>query len=50
MNAYRWSGHPSIGRVIALAQGDSICFDASLGHRGKSVGGKAQALVVIYTP
>lgn len=37
-------------RVITLTQGDSVYFDASLRHRGKSVGGKAQALVVIYTP
>lgn len=37
------------GRVMTLETGDSVYFDSSLPHRGRSVGGKAQSLVVIYS-
>ena len=36
------------GRVMMLSAGDSVYFDSSLPHRGRSVQGNAQALVVIY--
>lgn len=33
-----------------LEQGDSLYFDSNIPHRGRSLGGDAQALVVIYQP
>ena len=37
------------GKVLKLETGDSVYFDSSLPHRGRSIGGAdAQALVVIY--
>ena len=39
------------GKTLKLETGDSIYFDSSLPHRGKSIGGSnAQALVVIHGP
>jgi transcriptional regulator with XRE-family HTH domain len=38
------------GVAHRLETGDSIYFDSSLPHRGRSVDRKAQALVVIYGP
>ena len=37
------------GREVALSPGDSVYFDSSLPHRGRSVDGTAQALVIIYS-
>ncbi len=38
-------------KMLRLETGDSVYFDSSLPHRGRSIGdGNAQALVVIYSP
>ncbi len=36
--------------VLLLEPGDSLYFDARLPHRGRSMGGEATAIVVLYTP
>jgi transcriptional regulator with XRE-family HTH domain len=36
------------GRELTLEAGDSVYFDSSLPHRGKSKGAQAQALVIIH--
>lgn len=36
------------GRELVLETGDSVYFDSSLPHRGRSKGAQAQALVVIH--
>ena len=38
------------GKTWSLETGDTLFFDASLPHRGRSIGGEARALVVIYRP
>lgn len=38
------------GQSITLGPGDSLYFDSSLPHRGRSIGGDAKALVVIVHP
>ena len=38
------------GRELTLETGDSVYFDSSLPHSGKSKGAQAQALVVIHRP
>ena len=38
------------GNKLILEPGDSIYFDARLPHRGRSLGGEASALVVVYSP
>jgi transcriptional regulator with XRE-family HTH domain len=38
------------GSKLILETGDSIYFDARLPHRGRSLGGEARALVVVYSP
>jgi mannose-6-phosphate isomerase-like protein (cupin superfamily) len=35
---------------VILETGDSIYFNARLPHRGRSLGGEARALVVVYSP
>ncbi|WP_417518785.1 helix-turn-helix domain-containing protein [Minwuia sp.] len=35
-------------RTVLLSEGDCIYFESDLRHRGRSVGGEAQALVVIH--
>ena len=38
------------GSKLILEPGDSIYFNARLPHRGRSLGGEASALVVVYSP
>jgi transcriptional regulator with XRE-family HTH domain len=38
------------GKKLILEPGDSIYFNARLPHRGRSLGGEASALVVVYSP
>ena len=38
------------GSKLILETGDSIYFNARLPHRGRSLGGEASALVVVYSP
>ena len=38
------------GSKLVLEPGDSIYFNARLPHRGRSLGGEASALVVVYSP
>ena len=38
------------GKTLVLAPGDCLYFDSSQPHRGRSIGGDAKALVVIYQP
>jgi transcriptional regulator with XRE-family HTH domain len=37
-------------RTWVLAAGDSLYMDSSIPHRGRSVGGEAKALVIIFQP
>jgi quercetin dioxygenase-like cupin family protein len=38
------------GRKVVLEPGDSLYFDSSMPHRGRSLGDEAKALVVIFKP